>query len=358
MSMKNFSREFARWQFKADAKSRLGLWKKLGKLLRDGIPIIEGLQEIRSLRKPTHPVAVAIEDWIRGMNNGRKLSDVVRPWVNAEEAMLIMAGEQSGTLDEALESVVKVAKAAAAIRGAVAAGLAYPTFLLLLSFGALYFFGFKIIPAFTKVVQGDGWTGLARTMVNTAAFIQVWLHWIGLAVVVLIIAFFLSLPRWNGRVRIACDRYAPYSIYRVMQGSSWLIALSALVQAGMRIETAIEELGRHASAWARVRCDAALKGLRAGRNLGDSLERSGYEFPDRGIISDIRLYSTKSGFDEALRVIGDEWITEAVERVKAQMAVIFAVALLLVGGVIMFIAAGFGAMQMQLMELMRRGTGQ
>lgn len=354
MTLDGFNREFARWQFKADAKTRQGLWKKLGKLLRDGIPIIQGLQEIRSLRKPTAPVSIAIEDWIRGMNNGRKLSEVVLPWVNAEEAMLIMAGEQSGTLDEALESVVKVAKAGAAIRGAVISGLAYPTFLLCMSFGALYFFGFKIIPAFTKAASGDTWTGLARTMVNTAAFIQNWLHWIVLAVVLLIVAFFVALPRWNGAVRVICDRYAPFSIYRVMQGSSWLIALSALVQAGMRIETAIDQLGRNASAWARVRCDAALKGLRAGRNLGDSLERSGYEFPDRAIISDIRLYSTKSGFDEALRVIGDEWITESVERVKALMGVIFAVSLLLVGGVVMFIAAGFGAMQMQLMELMRR----
>lgn len=354
MAMDDFNRSFARWQFKADAKTRQALWKKLAKLLKDGIPIIAGLQEIRALRKPTAPVSVAIDDWVRGMNNGRKLSDVVLPWVNAEEAMLIMAGEQSGSLDEALESVVKVAKAGAAIRGAVASGLTYPIFLLCMSFGALYFFGFKIIPAFSRAGREDQWHGLAKTMIGAAAFIQGWLHWIGLAVLLLVVAFFVALPRWNGRVRVVLDRFAPFSIYRVMQGSSWLIALSALVAAGMRIETAIEQLGRNASAWARVRCDAALKGLRAGRNLGESLERSGYEFPDRAIISDIRLYATKSGFDEALRVIGDEWITESVERVKSLMSVIFAVALLTVGSVIMFIAAGFGAMQMQLMEILQR----
>lgn len=354
MSMDDFNKAWARWQFKSDPKTRQALWKKLGKLLKDGIPIITGLQEIRALRKPSAPVSVAINDWIRGMSNGRKLSEVILPWVNAEEAMLIMAGEQSGSLDEALESVVKVAKAGAAIRGAVASGLTYPLFLLGMSFGALYFFGYKIIPAFSKAASADAWHGLARTMVDTATFIQGWLHWILLAVVILVVAFFIALPRWNGAFRVVLDRFAPFSIYRVMQGSSWLIALSALVAAGMRIETAIDQLGSNASAWARVRCDAALKGLRAGRNLGDSLERSGYEFPDRAIISDLRLYATKSGFDEALRIIGDEWITESVERVKALMSVIFAASLLLVGSVIMFIAAGFGALQMQLMEILQR----
>jgi type II secretory pathway component PulF len=350
----SFAREFARMQFRSDAKTRQGLWRKLGKLLKDGIPIISGLQEIRKLRKPSAPASVAIEEWIRGMNNGRKLSEVVVPWVNAQEAMLILAGEQSGTLDEALESVVKVARAGSAIRGAVVSGLAYPIFLLVLAFAALYFFGFRIIPAFQKAAAPDVWTGLARTMIDASGFIQHWLLWIAAALVLLVIAFFAALPRWNSALRVKLDRFVPFSIYRVMQGSSWLIALSALVQAGMRIETAIDQLGRNASAWARVRCDAALKGLRAGRDLGESLSRSGYEFPDREIISDIRLYATKSGFDVALRTIGDEWITEAVERVKALMHLVFAVSLLVVGFVVMFIAAGFGALQMQLMEIMRR----
>lgn len=356
MTLDEFKKTFVRWQFKSDTKTRQRLWKKLSKLLSDGIPIIAGLQEIRSLKKPTAPISVAIEDWIRGMNNGRKLSDVIRPWVSAEESMLIIAGEQSGTLDEALKSVVKVSQAAAAIKSSVIAGLAYPIFLLILSFAALYFFGYKIIPAFSKAARPDVWVGMARTMIDAAGFIQNWLHWIAIAVVILVIAFFVSLPRWNSSARVVLDRYAPYSIYRVMQGSSWLIALSALVQAGVRIETAIDQLGRNASAWARARSDAALKGLRAGRNLGESLERSGYEFPDREIISDIRLYATKSGFDEALRLIGDEWITESVDRVKALMNVIFGVSMLLVGGVIMFIASGFVAMQLQLTQILQRAT--
>lgn len=356
MNLEQLNYEFARLQFKSDAKSRQNLWRKLGKLLRDGIPIIQGLQELRRLRKPNSPMAIAIDDWIRGMNNGRKLSEVVQPWVNAEEGMLILAGEQAGNLEGALDSVVRLAKASKAIRGAVISGLTYPTFLLLMAFGALYFFGYKIIPAFAQAAPQDSWHGLARTMINVAGFVQDWLHWIALAVVCLIAAFFASLPRWDGSLRITLDRYAPYSIYRVMQGSAWLIALSALTQAGMRIETAIEQLGRNSSTWARARCAAALKGLRAGRNLGDALERSGYEFPDREIISDIRLYATKSGFDEALRIIGDEWITESVERVQSMMKGVFSIALVMVGSVIMFIATGLGAMQFQLMEILQRTT--
>ncbi|HEX2544501.1 MAG TPA: type II secretion system F family protein [Ramlibacter sp.] len=354
MNAQALTRTWARWQFRGDSRTRQALWRKLAKLLGDGIPIIAGLQELRALRDPSSPMAFAIGEWIRGMNNGRKLSEVTGPWVSVEERMLILAGEQAGTLPQALHSVVQVQRAAAAVRRAVVAGLAYPAFLLALAVASLYFFGYKIIPAFSRVAGEDGWTGLARTMVGTAAFVQHWMHWLVLALALLLAGFFVSLPRWNSPLRTWLDRHPPFSIYRVMQGASWLIALSALVAAGMRIETAIEQLGRRGSAWARVRCDAALKGLRAGRNLGESLARSGYEFPDRLIIADLRLYASKAGFDEALRVIGEEWISESVERVQALMRVLFALALLLVGAVVMFIAAGFGAMQMQLMEIVQR----
>lgn len=355
MTLDEVQLAFSRWQFKSDAKTRQNLWRKLSKMLRDGIPIIAGLHELRQLKKPTAPVSIAIDDWIRGMNNGRKLSDVIQPWASAEESMLILAGEQSGTLDDALNSVVKVSKAAAGVKSAVIGGLVYPIFLMTMAFGALYLFGYKIIPAFSKAARPDAWFGIARTMINTSDFVRHWLQWIVLGLVLLVIVFFVSLPRWNSRVRVLLDRYPPYSIYRVMQGSSWLIALSALVQAGMRIETAIDHLGHGSPAWARVRGEAALKGLRAGRNLGDSLEKSGFEFPDREIISDIRLYSTKSGFDEALRIIGDEWITESVDRIKALMGSVFSVSMLLVGGLIMFIASGFIAMQIQLSQILQQG---
>lgn len=355
MNLEELNDAFIRWQFRNNAKARQGLWRKLSKLLRDGIPIIAGLNEIYSLRKPTAPISIAIKDWIRGMNNGRSFSEVIRPWASSEEVMLILAGENSGRLEEALTSVVKVSKAAADIRSAVISGLAYPLFLLVVAFGALYFFGFKIIPAFSAAARPDAWHGIARTMINAADFVQNWLLWIGVAVVIAVIAFFISLPRWNASARVVCDRFLPYSIYRIMQGSSWLIALSALVQAGMRIETAVEQLGSKTSAWISMRSGAALKGLRGGQNLGEALQRSGYEFPDREIISDIRLYATKSGFDEALRLIGDDWITESVDRIKGLMSFVFAISILMVGALVMFIAAGFIAMQLQLTQILRMG---
>jgi type II secretory pathway component PulF len=353
----NLERSFAVFMFKSDTKARVRLWRKLGKMLRDGIPIIVAMEEIKALRGKGDPLGAAMGEWSAVMKNGRKLSEAAKEWVTTEEAMLLMAGEQSGTLPEAMASVVTVTKSKKSIQSAIFGGVAYPFFLVLMSFGVMYLFNFKIIPAFTRAVRGESWIGMAKTMVDASAFAQNWLHWIAVALIVCIVAFFVSLPIWSGPSRTYIDRFPPYSIYRVMQGSSWIIALSALIQAGVRIDSALAQLSTSASPWAKVRIDAALRGLRAGRNLGEALQQSGYEFPDREIISDIRVYSTKSGFDEALRLIGDEWITESVERIESLMAKVFSATLLLAAGIIAFEVSGLLAMQWQLSQIMQH-TGR
>lgn len=340
--------------FKMDVRGRIKLWRKLGKLLSDGIPIITALEELRDLRSKKEPMYLALKEWAAVMNNGKKFSDAVKPWVSTEESMLLLAGDQSGSLAQSMQSVVKVTKAKQSIKDAVLSGIRYPLFLIILAFAVMFMFSYKVIPAFAKASRGDKWTGMARTMIDVSHFMQNWLVWIALAAVILIVGVLVSMPKWSGPSRTAFDRYPPYSIYRITQGATWIIALSALIQAGMRIEMAMEQLMGNASDWARVRINAALRGMKSGKNLGQALVMTRFEFPDKEIISDIQVYSNKSGFDEALRIIGEEWITESVERIQELMKKVFSGTLLIAGAVIMFMLSGMLAMQMQLTQIIQQ----
>ncbi|EKD97349.1 MAG: hypothetical protein ACD_23C00965G0005 [uncultured bacterium] len=354
MDMKDIERKLNVYLFRSDSKGRIKLWRKLSKLLSDGIAIIPALDELRGVRRTKDPTYMALNEWAAVMKNGKRFSDAALDWVTTEESMLLMAGDQAGALAQSMQSVIKVTKAKQSISSAVLNGIAYPTFLFILAFGVMYMFSNKIIPAFAKAARSDNWVGMARTMIDVSAFVQVWFVWIVIAAILLIGALFISMPLWSGPSRTIFDRYPPYSIYRIQQGASWLIAMSALIQAGVRIESAMEQLMNKSSNWAKVRIYAALRAMKSGKTLGAALVQTRYEFPDREIISDIQIYANKSGFDEALRVIGDEWITESVERIQDMMRIVFSASLLFAGGVIAFMVSGMFAMQLQLSQLMQQ----
>lgn len=350
---------FAKFMFKhVESAGRRRLWLKLSKMIGNGVQILQAIDSIKNRRiaagGKSHPETIALESWSVAIRNGARLSEAIREWVSTEEMMLISAGEQSGTIEAALASTARVMEARKQIKGAVFGGLAYPFVLMLMAFAVLYLFGFKIVPAFTRVLQHATWHGIAKAMINVSTFAQHWLWLIGPLFAALIVAFFFSLPRFDGPLRVRLDRYAPYSIYRVMQGSTWLIAIAALVEAGLRTEAALEQLSSTASPWLRRRLQECLAGMRSGRNMGEALARSGYEFPDREIIDDLGVYAALSGFDAALALLGREWLDESVERIEMQMKAVFGFSILLVGGVVAFMVGGMMEMQLQLAQMLQQ----
>lgn len=352
-------RGFARFWFKhIDHAGRRRLWLKLAKLIDNGVQILQALESIRARRVASgsekEPEALALDEWISAMKNGARLSRAMEDWVSLEEMMLISAGEQSGTLETALRSAARVMEARKRITGAVYAGLAYPALLIAMAIGVLFMFGFKIVPAFTSVLAGAEWHGVAQGMIWMSDFARSWLWLLVLFIIAAIIIFFTTLERFDGPVRVQLDRYAPYSIYRIMQGSTWLIALSAMVEAGLRIEVALEQLAENAGPWLKKRIDTCLTGMRAGRTMGDALSRAGYDFPDREIIEDLSVYSSLSGFEEALSMLGREWIDESVAQIESRMKLVFGICLILVGALIAFMVSGMMDMELQMSQVMQQ----
>ncbi len=350
---------FARWWFRnMESSGRRRLWLKLSKLIANGVPILSGLESMWKRRLAAHgksdATAIALGSWIEGMNNGKRLSQVIDGWVGDVEKMLISAGESTGTIDKALTSANRVMVARSEIQSTVIKGLAYPVVLLGLAFGVLYLFGFKVVPEFTKIVPGDRFVGAAKVLILLSDFARNWIFVTAGVVVSLIIAFALSLNRWDGRLRIRLDRYPPYSVYRMVVGSTWLIGLSSMLEAGVRVESAMQQLSELSGKWLKTRIQSAMLGMRSGLAMGDALQRSGYEFPDREIIDDMGVYSSLSGFDEAISIIGREWLTESVEAIKSRMTVVSGIALLCVGLLISTMVGGMMSMEVQMSQLIKQ----
>lgn len=356
----DFERKFAQFMFKKDASDRRRLWLKLAKLISNGVSLLPALESLHDRRMlsggKSHPQTIALGEWITGLRNGERLSTMLKGWAGDDECMLISAGEQSGTLEKALFSSARVMTARSQINKAVIGGLAYPFLLIILAFGVLYLFGFKIVPAFLSISSPDKWSGLARIMIEVSLFAQHWLWALAVIVSIFVAVFFVSLPRWDGPARVLLDRYAPYSVYRVMYGSTWLIGFSALIEAGLRVETALQQLASTASPWLKTRIEGCLRGTRSGLNVGDALARSGYEFPDREIIDDLAVYSAMSGFDAALFALGKEWLDESVVQIKARMNAVFGICIFIVGMLIALMVSGMINMELQLSTMMQSGS--
>ncbi|WP_211474762.1 type II secretion system F family protein [Collimonas humicola] len=352
----DINRWWARTQFTEGA--RLRMYRKMAKMLANGLPLLKILEDLRDRatqngRKPNEPMAIVLDDCRRMVQNGHLFSEGLAWWIPRTEQMIIMAGEQSGRLQVTLTAVIDVVRAGKKIKGVIIGGVSYPIAIFAMILLYIYVFGTRVIPQFTKLADPAGWHGAAKSLYLMSRLVQDWMLPMVAALVALVIAAVLSMPRWRGDLRVFFDRFAPYSIYRLIAGSGFLMAFSALQFAGITVEKSLFRLSERADPWLRERLDGALLGVKSGLNCGEALRNAGYGFPSPDVVDDLCVYAEYKGFAEALKLIADEWMEEGVEAVAVQMKIFNGFAIVSLAVVIGWLITGFFGIQHEISAMTR-----
>lgn len=349
-------RWWAKTQFSDTA--RLRLYRKMAKMLSNGLPLLKVLEELRDRasgqgKNPKEPVAIILDDCRRSVQNGRLLSEALEGWVPQAEQMILMAGEQSGRLETTLVSVVNVVQARKKINAVIVGGMAYPLAILGLVLSYIYLFGTRVIPQFTQMLDPSKWHGSARSLYLMSLWVQNWMGYTLLIIFFALLLLYFSMPRWRGNLRIWADKLPPYSIYRLMVGSGFLMAFSALQAAGVTVEKSLMRLSNISQPWLRERLDGALLGVRSGLNCGEALRNAGYEFPSQEVIDDLCVYAEYKGFADALKLMADEWMEQGVEIISLRMKVVNGFSVVVMAMVIGWLVIGFFGIQQEIAAMAR-----
>ncbi|WP_440030231.1 type II secretion system F family protein [Chromobacterium amazonense] len=335
------------------SRIRVRIYEKLGRFVANGVPMVQALTELHrhvSLdgKMPNTPEALALAHWRRSVLNGQSFSLALKGWAPDNELSVLSAGEVAGRFDKAVEDVLFVKQAGKRINSALC-GLAYPLFLLLSTCLYLYIFGSKVVPAFDAILPKARWTGAGQTMAAMADFVQ-----FGMLPLVILMMMAIGLIAstfnvWTGPVRRRFDYIPPWSVYRLVVGSNFLVSLSALLHAGVSVPDALRIMSKQATPWYKERLLATrAQILNGARNIGDALHRTGYQFPSRDIVIDVRSYAQLDGFEMMLDKLARQWLDDTVEQLNRQIGMLRNLAIFLMGLVFMWIAAGMFDLQQQI----------
>lgn len=334
-------------------KARLSTYRKLAKFMKNGISLRQALDTMYNFaseegKKPNNPQALALDEWRRGVAEGRRIGDAMKGWVPLRDVTIISSGEQAGKLENALENAVFLQVGSKKIKSAIIAGIAYPAVLFMVAVIFMYIAANKIIPAFADVVPKENWTGAGRSMAIMADVVNMGLVPAILLLIAASIGVIIAMPRWQGKLRAKLDSFPPFSIYRLSVGAGFLLTMAALVKAGVAIPQSLELIRQNAPPWYKERLTATLRQMNNGANLGEALYRTKLNFPEREAVADLRAYASMKGFDESLQMLGQEWMEDSVEKIQAQSGIMRNFAMIVMASIFGWIASGIFSLQQQI----------
>lgn len=344
---------YAKLVFRLNHEKRMAICRKLASLLRNDFTLIDALERLEMIEskngtKPHEPYAIVMRQWQKNLERGMTFSEATRGWVPPNETLLVTSGNLSN-LVVALENVGRVVDGMQRIRRAMTTAIAYPMFLLALTFGIIIMVGVYLVPPLADVAGNTVvWRGMARSLVWLSEFsIQYW--YVFLLVFASVIAvIWLSLANWSGRLRVVFDRFPPWSTYKIQVSVGWLMSLAAMVGAGVTIPDAIRMLADNANRYLRSILERVLRFIANGDNLGVALTHAGREFPDTEIIGDLTIYADMNEFDENLNQIANDYLNESVRKMEKISNIMNSLGILLVSAIIAWVVLGTFQMQDQI----------
>ncbi len=272
---------------------------------------------LRMRRRKNDAVSLCLSDVRHALTRGRGLDAGLAGWIPPQEATILRAGRVAKDLRGALLRAIEVVKGIGEMKATAVVNLTYPLMLLGGTFYMMQMVYDRFLPRLEQLAPPDRWTGplwwlgaITHFFVGNryvlaaglAAFTG-WVVW--------------SLPRLTGVVRRrVLDHVFPWSLYREMQGVSFMLNLSALLRANVRTEEALEMLSRNASPWLYERLSATRRQVARGKHLGQALADSGYAFPSREAIDRLLLLTSGPGGEDNIENFARMWLTKSINRIK------------------------------------------
>jgi len=338
MNNEDLTRKLTQMQFRFGTKIRFRVWRKLEGMLRMNEALSRALDRLylnasEMGKHPNRPAAVALREWFLKDRSGISFAESVEGWVPTGELYMIRAGEESGTLAKSLNFIQAIGEKARQMREAVMYAVGYPVFMMILVSFVLWTFGVNLIQNMRKSAPKNVMNAMGG-VATVSDFISNWGIIVILALIALCVLIAVTLPHWRGPLRAKFDMYPPWSWYRILQGSGFLLGLSALLGAQVPLKRALEILEEQGNSWIRERINSARQEVLRGRNLGEALRAGKYNFPDPGVAIDLEILSERADVGGVIEQVTDEWIKDQIDTLKIQAMMARNVGLAIVGGVI------------------------
>ncbi|NTZ47722.1 pilus assembly protein PilR [Lelliottia aquatilis] len=314
-------------------KDRRAFYEQLAFMLDSNKSVARAFSEMRAIvtdfGRKDDPLAYLLTDCLNAISgHGGTLESTLAEWIPEQEAALISAGYQTGRIAESLRNAITLIEGKKRIISTVVGACLYPLILLSVAVGMLNIVAQRLVPELSKISPTANWHGPVSFLATSAMIISQ--HGVTIAVVlaILLVAVFISLPYWTGRLRSYADNLPPWSVYRTLQGTVFLLNMASLLKANISTLNAIRLLNRFSSAWMKERLEATENQIQQGEHLGKALKGTGLNFPSRECVTQLYVLTDSDGYEDIVERYAKNWLELTIAGIERWAKILSILAIL------------------------------
>ena len=331
---------------------RVVLYKYMASRVRAGHDVgtsLEKLLDTAYLHKTARLKGV-LTIAIQRFRNGAKLAESLKGYIPQIEHLMVLTGDQSGSLPATLAQLVDSIMRERKMRRQFRKSLTPSVLLLVFGIAAIFGVALYVVPQYRSIVDPSEVHGLSAVVFSVATPV-------GIAVLVTVIVLFFGFAIWLARAARTVDApwrrwienipNSPFAFYRDWMSLVWLRMHLIMLKAGVLEREALQAAMTNSTPWLARRLALVKHHIeRTGKKLPAALVAT-YEatnFPAPLLIEEIEqsgdVADTSGALEKALAV----WEEEFVETAETNLRVISAAIKFAVYGMLFLIAGAIGSL--------------
>ena len=334
-------------RFELAPEKRRRIYETLSSMLKNDMSLTQSLESLIDIarRVKNHGQRALLERWLTRVVDGQ-LFAVAAAELPESDRVILSAGEDASGLADILERVLFLEDARKAMRSELINGLSKPAILLFAIIGLMVMITTSIVPVYAEQIPMEEWKGMALALSGLAYFTVYILPGVIVVFILALIVALWSCSIWTGPIRQRFDRFPPWSIYRIIEGSAFLIAIGTMAKS-MAISDAVQRLHAKAGPWLRERTGRAIGNLDNGDLLASAFYKTGINFPQSDILYELLAYEKLDNFNDILLKLAMQSLQKTLGSIKLQMSILNTVSMLLFTSVLLVVIGGnIGLQQM------------
>ena len=308
---------------------RVALYKYIGNRVRAGHAVGASMQKLLATEyiRKTSRMKAAIEVAIHKFSRGAKLASALQPFIPAMEYMLVLTGDQSGSLPDTLTQLSDSIIRERGMRRSLLKSL-IPSFMLLL-FGVLAILGTAlfIVPQYRGMLKPNEVHGFTAFVLATSTPT-------GLTLLVVLIGTLFGAAIWLVRAASRVDApwrrwlenipNSPFAFYRDWRSLHWIRMHIIMLKAGVMERDALAQAIKTSGPWLARRLTKVKQYIeRDGKRLPEALiaTHALTNFPAPLLIEEIAQSGDAADISGALEKALAVWEGEFVESIETSLRV-------------------------------------
>lgn len=316
------------------AQRREETWRLLADLTASGMSLSQALLTAADAARGSGRTSVSeiLLDIEAGVARAQVQARVKKYAQGAESLVFGAIGkvEAEGVFRAAARLAAQQNKMSSALRQA----LAMPAVLTFMLGVITYILGAYLFPAVSSISSPAGWPWYVTLTAGVTEFLVANAIWIGLPLGALVALIIASLPVWTGKGRLIADRFVPFSLYKLQQGTAFIFTVIELGRMGQTLAPPLlEGMAREASPYLRSRI-LAIRDELSSQTWGKALQAAGHEFPSRDLITVCAALDGTDGWIERFAGFLDRWLELLEQRIKERVQVVNVCLMILMAAVL------------------------